>query len=81
MKNNKREPPNRLNLCHALRGATFVCIISVTAVGAIGLWSVMEKKTNDTVVSFTVSSHQVRTLNRESNQFSISGHADDSSTN
>jgi hypothetical protein len=80
MKNNKREPPNRFNLHNALRGATFVCIIGFTAVGALGLWSAMEKETNDTVVSFTTSSRQVRTLNRESNQFSVSGHVDDSLT-
>lgn len=82
MKNNNREPPaNRLNLRYALRGATFVCIIGFTAVGAIGLWSVMEKETNDTVVSFTTSSHQVRTLNRESNHLSVPGHVDDSLKN
>jgi hypothetical protein len=81
MKNNNREPPNRLNLRYALRGATFVCIVGVTAVGAIGLWSVMEKETNDTVVSFTTSFHQVKTLNCESNQSSVSGHVDGSLTN
>jgi hypothetical protein len=81
-KSNKREPPNWLNLRRtALKGATFVSIISITAVGAIGLWSVMEKERNDTVVPFTASSHQVRTLNRESNQFSVSGHVDDGLTN
>jgi hypothetical protein len=50
MKNNKREPPDRRNLHNALRGATFICIIGVTAVGAIGLWSSLENDSNDAAV-------------------------------
>jgi hypothetical protein len=81
MTNNNREPSNRLNLRYGLRGVTFVCIMGFTAVGAIGLWSVMEKETNDTVVSFTASFYQVRTLNCESNQSCASGYTDNGLTN
>lgn len=56
MKNNKRGLRNRLDLSSALRGATFVCIIGVTAVGAIGLWSVIEEDSDDAVVSFNAPS-------------------------